>query len=75
MNNCLECFGEFKNGLSDMEVKKFFKLEYGSKWRSKYTSFMNFMCGQTMCRVEGTAVYYRCDIENFMRPKAERFFD
>lgn len=75
MKNCLYCFGAFKNGLSDQEIKEFFKLEYGKNWHNKYKSFCKFISGQTITGTHDITLYYRGDIENFMRPKGERFFD
>lgn len=75
MKNCIWCFGEYKRGLTDKEIREYFKLEYGSKWYSKYRSWCKFASVQTCSEVDGNHIWYRCDIENFMRPKEERFWD
>ena len=75
MHNCIDCFGEYKRGLSADEVKILLKQEFGKKWRGKWTAFGKFMFGQTIGMVGDTVIYYRCDVANFLRPKEERFFD
>ena len=75
MKTCIECFGEFKDGLSVKEIKELFKIEFGKNWHNKWRSFCKFMKDQTSSEVEGITIFYRCDVINFMRPKGERFFD
>ena len=76
---CIYCFGELKRGLTDEEIRKFFKIEFGKYWYAKYRSFGKFMTGQTTGAVavngELINITYRCDVANFMRPEGERFFD
>ena len=71
---CIYCFGEFKHGLHEKEVKHLFKSIFDKKWRSQYNKFGKFMFGQTVAvsEVTGDPLYYHCDVARFLENNNEK---
>lgn len=73
MQTCIECYGEFKQGLTYDEIKELFKEFFGKNWSNVFRSFNKWMRGQTLTvsKIGQVHLVYRWDVKRFVEAKLE----